>query len=60
MSNNERDAYKLHADTVNAAKQTFIMSFIYEINTHKYDSRSLIIGALNTHLDELKEKEKKL
>lgn len=57
---NTQELYLLHDETVNASKQAFILSFLVEVHEHNYDSKSSILGALQNHLDELKEQESKL
>ena len=48
-----QDQYRLIEDTINASKQSFILTFLIEISTHRYNDRD-IVAALRIHLDELK------
>lgn len=48
-----------HANNLDIGKKIFIESFLREIVIHGYETLSDINVALNNHLDELKEQEKK-
>lgn len=52
-----KEQYLLHDATVNAAKQSFILSFISECIEHKYDSHSMMLAALSSRLTDLQAEE---
>lgn len=54
---NIKEQYKLIDDTINVAKQSFIMSFRIEVLEHKYNTVDLVMSALSTRLDELRAEE---
>ena len=54
---NAKQLKDFHSETVVAAKQSFIMSFMVEVMEHKYNTVDLVMSALSTRLDELRAEE---